>query len=252
MSSKQFISAEEHLAKLDVTEQQALDFILTNIDEPEVIYLAAFENGVTIAMLSEITNISTTVISDYFVAVDLQPEKLDYTSTLINFDLGSLEALVDFNDNVGILSNDSFRNTVRSLVNDPLDYDYSFKPVIPGLQDKDGIYDADELGVGHLTDVPATSENLESLFFGSLINMFNALDETELNQIKAFPADGNQEEFQALIIDALSESPENFSWTDEQLAESVSEYAAEIIEELWNDSPLVGALDHSYLALAAM
>jgi len=252
MSRKQFISVEEHLAKLGITVQKAHDFIFANVDKPEVIYSAAFDAGVTNSMLSEITNVSSTVINNYFKAADLPSQKLDYTSMLINFDLGSLEALVDFNDNAGILSNSTFRDTVRSSVNDPLDYDYSFKPVIPGLQDKDGVYDADELGVSHLTDVPATGENLESLFFGSLINMFNVIDEAELNQIKAFPADGDQEEFQALLIDALSEAPENFSWTDEQLADLVSNEAVDIINTLWSGVEQVGVLDLSYLGLATI
>ncbi len=252
MSTKQFISAAEHLAKLGITEQQAYDFIMDNVDQPDVIYSAAFDFGVTNAMLSEITGFSTTVISNYFELANLQPQKLDYTSMLINFDLGDLETLVGFNNNTGILSNDSFRDTVRPLVDDTQIYDFSFESVIPNLQPNDGIYDASELGVGHLTDVAATSENLESLFYGSLINIFKALDETELNQINAFPNDGNSEDFQALLQQTLSETPETVSWTDEQLAELVSNEAVDVINELWSGNELVGTLDFSYLGLATI
>lgn len=251
MSTKQFITAEDHLAKLDVTVQQAIDFIVVNVDQPDVIYSAAFDNGVTNAMLSEITNISKEVISDYFVSANFQPQKLDYTSMLANFDLGSLETLVDFNTNTGILSNSSLRETVSSSVAIPQTYALSFEAVI-SFQSNDGIYDASELGVGHLTDVVATSDNLESLFYGSLINMFRALDETELNQINAFPEDGNSEDFQTLLLQTLSETPETVSWTDEQLAELVSIKATDVIDELWSGNGFVGVLDVSYYGLATM
>lgn len=252
MSRKQFISAEAHLAKFDVTVQQAIDFISANLDKPEVIYFAAFENGVTNAMLSEMTQHSTKVISDYFISAGLEPEKLDYTSMLVNFDLGELETLVDFNDNVGILSNISLRDAVRPLVNTTQIYDLSFESVFPHIQLNDGIFDADELGVGHLTDVAATSENLESLFYGSLINIFGALDEAELKQIKEFPDDGNSEEFQMLLIEALSDKPDTVNWTDEQLVELVSSEAISVINELWSGNGFVGTLDFSYLGLATM
>ncbi|MCB1984290.1 MAG: hypothetical protein H6936_16345 [Burkholderiales bacterium] len=251
MSRKQFISAEEHLAKLGLTVQQAFDFIAANVDKPEVIYSAAFDAGVTNSMLNEITNISTSTINDYFSAADLPFQKLDYTSMLINFDLGILETLVDFNNNTGILSNSALRETVKPLVVDL--YDDSFESVIPYLQPNDGVYDSDELGVGHLTNVPATSDNLESLFYGSLINIFKTLDQTELNQIQEFQNnDANQEDFQALLIESLSDAPENFTWSDEQLADLVSSEAAHVITTLWSGIEPVGILDPSYLGLATI
>jgi hypothetical protein len=247
MSTKQFISAEEHLAKLGVTVQQVQDFISANVDQPSFVFFELFNAGVTRPMISEITNISTTGIDEYFEAAGLESEKLDRTSMLTNHDLGPLEKLVDFNHNTGVLSNAALRDVVRSSVDSANRYDDSFKYVI-GIEDADGIYDAEELGVGHLIDVPATSDSVESLFYGSLINMFRAIDETELEQINAFPDDGNTEDFQVLLVDALSETPDNVFWTEGQLAELVSTTAIKGINCMWNSSSaeaidVVGVLD---------
>ncbi len=255
MSSKQFISAEAHLAKLGITVEQANDFILENVDNPKLLFSVARENGVTNSMLSEITNFSTSVISDYFVAADRDPIELDQTSALVNSDLGPLEALVDFNHNTGVLSNASLRETVQPLIVDDL-YEFTFE-TLESLYPfflSDGIYDAEELGVGHLTDVAATSDSLESLFYGSLINTFKALDETELNQINLFPDNGTSEDFQALLVESLDESPSSVIWTDEQLAELVTNEAAKNINEFWanDDNPAIGILDRSYLVEATI
>lgn len=248
MSAKQFITAQEHLAKLGITVQQALDFIETNVDQPDVIYSAARQNGVTNEMLNEITTFSTTVISEYFVSADLDPVKLDYTSILANFDLATLETLVGFNNNTGVLSNASLGEAVRPLLVEPLVYDFSFDPIYSHIQPNDGIYDAEELGVGHLSDVPATNESVESLFYGSLINMFSMLDESELNEIDLFPKDDNPEGFQVLLLEALSDSSSTVR-TDEQVADLVIVNAAQIVDTFWVGD-FVGILDHSYLGLA--
>jgi len=250
MSTKQFISAEEHLAKLDVTEQQALDFILTNIDQPEKIYSAAFNNGVTNAMLSEITNFSTTVIGNYFEIAGFDSNELDQTSMLLNSDLGSLESLVDFNSNSGNLSNTSLSETVRSSLDNQNLIDFFFLEIF-SFQTIDGIYDAEELGVGHLENVPATEESLESIFYGSLINMFSELDESELNLINKPSQNRNSEEFQMLLLDALDVSSLKGVRSDEELAQLVTAEAAKIIEAFFTgESILVGVLDHSFLGLA--
>jgi len=252
MSTKQFISAEEHLAKLGITVQQANDFIVENVDNPELLFVVARQNGVTNSMLSEITNISTSVISDYFVAADINSLELDQTSILVNSDLGFLETLVDFNHNTGILSNASLSEIVQPQVDGLYEFTFETHASLFPFYLNDGIYDAEELGVGHLTDVAATSNSLESLFYGSLINMFRMLDESELNQINLFPEDGTSEDFQALLVESLSESPSSFIWTDEQLAALVTIEAAANINEFWaNDgNPAIGIVDRSYVVEA--
>lgn len=257
MSTKQFISAEEHLAKLGVTVQQAQDFIVENVGDPELLFNTARLNGVTSGMLSEIMNISTDIIQDYFTDADLPSIELDYTSLLINSDLGALEPLVNFNTNTGLLSNASLRETVQLLlespnpqmVDNPNRYDDFFGPAY-SYSLNDGIYDAEELGVGHLKDVPATNESIESIFYGTLINLFSRLDETELNQINAFSEDSDPEEFQMLLIESL-ESPDTVIRSDSFLGGLVVQEAEDIINKFWEPgSDLVGVLDHSLLGIA--
>lgn len=252
MSVKSFISAEAHLAKLGFTVQQAQDFIKLNIAQPGSIYNAALNNGVTINMLNEISDYSTDIIREYFETAGLNSKELDNTSLLVNSDLGTLEQLVDFNEKTGILSNSELRKVVLPQVDH---YDDTFKEIYP-FQLNDGIYDAEELGVGNLTDtVSATKESLESLFYGSLVNMFSRLDENELKDIKDFTnsGNGNPEEFKVLLFNALNEPPSAIIRSDEELFPLVSEKAVEIIKKYWDetdDIELVGTLDYSFLGLA--
>ena len=252
MSSKQFISAEEHLAKLGITVQQANDFIDANVGNPELLFSAARQNSVTNSMLNEITNIPTDIIGNYFTNAELDKNELDQTSSLINSDLGTLESLIDFNGNSGSLSNTSLSEAVKPQLNVPLSYSptFNFGQLKP-FYSNDEIYDAEELGVGSLVNVPANNESVESIFFGSLIKMFSALDESELNQINSFPNNDNSVEYQLLLLGALNESPSVIAWSDEQLAELVVDEAVDIINNYWESGNiLVGVLDHSFLGLA--
>ncbi|MCW5617657.1 MAG: hypothetical protein KIS65_00295 [Nitrosomonas sp.] len=120
------MSAATHLTKLGITVEQAYDFIIANVDQPEIIFDTAEEFAVTTAMLSEITQFSTAVISDYFASFNLDTGKLDDTHILINSDPGALSALIAFNERTGILSNESLRGFVQQSLSDPSQYDSVF------------------------------------------------------------------------------------------------------------------------------
>lgn len=244
MSVKQFISAEEHLAKLGVTVQQAYDFIFANVDQPEKIFDAAFDAAVTTNMLSEITNISTNIICNYFDSAGFDCGELDDTSILVNTDLGSFEKLIAFNNNTDSLSTHVLRESTQSKLEFPSLIEIFFEPIF-GFQRKDGIYDAEELGVGHLDNVPATNESIESLFYGSLINFFSELNPNELEQINSF--NGNQDEYHRLLFDVLSETSPTGSWTNDELSNLVVNEATNIINEHppLNGQP-IGLLDSPF------
>jgi hypothetical protein len=249
MSRKQFISAEEHLAKFGVTVQQANDFISANLDRPEFIFATARAHGVTNAMLHEITSAPATVIHDYFSSVDLVPERLDYTSIFFNTDIGLVEDLVGFNSYSGILSTASLREKVQSSIEIPVLYDFPFVARYD-FQSADDVYDADELGISRLGNIAATDENIESIFYGTLINMFSRFDQMELSQIKAFPEDGNPGDFLTLLSDALNDSPEIVAWTDVELLDLIVDEAVYLHDHYMNDDFVVGLFDHSYLGYA--
>lgn len=258
MSVKPFISAEPYLNSFGITVQQAREFIDSNIEHPEIIFEVAFEYGVTTAMLNEITGYPRDIVKEYFKSIDTNGRSLDGKSALVNSDLGSLEQLVNFNNKTGILSNAALKNGVKEILkideNEQhipftLFYDPTFTSEGRDRQEN-GFYDAEELGVGSLGNVPATSENFESLFYGSLINMFSTLDEFEWNQITTLRANGSTEDYHTLLLISL-QSPSSVARTDEKIAVMVQDEASYIIEKYWaHGEVLVGILDHSFLGLA--
>lgn len=244
--------AEKRLTELGFTLSQAIDFINTNINQPQIIFDVASEHGVNTRMLSEISGYSKDVVHEYFLNAGYDSATINTqlnTNLLVNSSLGSLESLVAFNEREGVLSNASLREVVKPVIDANYDYDGTFGPANLNQSD-DGVYSSGELGVENLNDVLATNDNLESLFYGSLINIFLALDQTELDQINTFPAGDDPDEFQVLVLEALSESPASVAWNDEQLADLVTDEAINLLERYWV-SDLIGVLDHSLLGLAS-
>lgn len=241
MSTKQFISAEEHLAKLDVTVQEANDFIVANIDQPETLFFAALDHGVTTQMLSDITNNPSDEVCNYFASSEFDCSTLDDTSILLNSEACSLENLVNFNEAIGTLSNESIKEQVLPLLTTIQIHEAFFGPVYH-LQRQDDEYDATELGAEHINSIPATNENIESLFYGTLINVFSAIDKSELMQINEFPEGGNTEDFQTLFLDTLNDIPDTVVWTEEEIFELVTEEAADIMNGFFG-SGIIGRLD---------
>lgn len=245
------MSAESILAKQGITLPEANNFIKRNIEQPELILEAAFNHAVTTSMLNEITGHSIDEINAYFYSRtdNYDPSVLDDIGKLVNSDLGSLEILVDFNNNTGILSILSLQEKVKSFVN-PSVYESVIEPIFPFQKNNGYIYDPEELGTKHLNNVAATDGNIESLFYGTLINIFLRLDRTERDQIKSFSGDQNSEEYHTLLMSSLNTIPSS-TWTDEELANLVVEDAARIVND-FPTSSFIGILDDSFLGLSAL
>lgn len=225
------ITVEAHLAKFGVTVQQAKDFINSNIQSPGNIFQAARDYGVTTEMLSKLSGYSVDIVREYLEITGKNSRNLDYTHIMINSDLGSLEFLIAINERNIFLSNTSLKESVLSKLGNSFDYEEFIKPTKP-YQASDGIYDAEELGTcGSSTSIPATTESLESLFYGSLINMFSRLDDTELNQIIEFP-DKESDQYRSLLIADLN-SPSTTSRSDADLANLVVNEATNTINNFW-------------------
>ncbi|HNP26526.1 MAG TPA: hypothetical protein PKM20_07280 [Nitrosomonas sp.] len=136
------MSAESHLAKFGVTVPQALNFLVANVQQPETIFNVSSQFAITTEMLSEITNLSASIVRDYFAASGLNASELDDTSILINADLGSFTNFVSFNKNDAaysvedmdiseVLSTETLRGFVQPLLNDPSAYDAVFILCLP-------------------------------------------------------------------------------------------------------------------------
>ena len=199
------MSAESILNKQGITLQEAKDFIDSNVklNQPELIFKAALDHAVTISMLNEITGYSIDVIKAYFELDDIDPSDLDDIGKLVNSDMGDLEALIAFNNNSeGVLSTQSLQEKVKPLINPDVseEFDTHFFAPIYSFQEKAGyVYDPEELGVKNLSNIAATNENTASIFYGTLINVFSRLDNTELDQIEKFSGDQNQRRGSAKI-----------------------------------------------------
>ena len=254
--------AASHLAKLGVTVPQALNFLVANVEQPDTIFNVASQYAITTQMLGEITNLSPSIISDYFADSGLDSSELDDTSILVNADLGTFNEFVSFNkndeayaddvDNISeALSTESLRGFVQPLLNDPASYDSVFGPQFP-FQANDSVYDAEELGIDLGVEVPAMNESIESLFYGSLINMFSAFDQTELTPIVQFPVlNRNSEDFKTFVSEAFADVPETVPWPDDVMVRLVVNEAVILINDLAaEDSSIVGVLDQSFLGLA--
>jgi len=229
-------SAQIHLATYGVTVQQAKDFVFSHVDQPEIIFSIAKQYGVTTPMLSDITNFSMDAIANFFASFGMNTDELNgivpvNTPTsghkLLPENLASLGNLIVFNTNSGVLSTDSLSGRVFGNSYEP-DYAEVFDPKnYQGASD--GVFTAEELGVAHLENLPATAGTLESLIYGTMINAFRAIDEPEIIQIVAYlnahpdPTDNTvTSEFTMLMNDVFGDpSSDPVFRDDEQLANAV-------------------------------
>ena len=229
-----------------ITVKQAMDFILANINNPEAIYNGASELGITTQHLSDITGYPADAIKNYFESSGLSVEVLDEVKLLFNSNLGHLDYLVNYNTHTGSLSTISLSEQVKASLDDPTQYEALFESIY-GYEEADGLYTPDETGISHLGSISAAPESLESIFFGTLINIINSLDIGELQQIGNFPpitAD-NLNDFIVLVSDSLSDTPAT-PYPDSFLQENVVKDAVTLIEDYWSpDSQVIGILDDS-------
>jgi len=180
------MSTSSYLANFGVSVDQARAFLLGNLHDPQAIFNTARQFGVTNEMLGEITGYSPIQVRAFFggfgmAAGELDPEPL-FPSDLLQF--GSVFAL---NTATGALSTASLRQQVMAQTGEAT-YNLAFDPnqYAGGL---DGIFSAADLGVSSLGNLPATSETLESLFYGTIVRVARAVDTTELQQLVQFVID---------------------------------------------------------------
>jgi len=243
-------TGQEVLAHYQITVDQAHEFIWANIEQPDVIFDTAEEFGITTQHLSDITGYSTEIISDFFGSFKLDTIELDDIRILFNSELDAGVGLVEFNDRSDVLSTASLGSLVKANV-EILDYNDFFEPIF-SYQKDDGLYTPDELGVSHLgNNVPATEESIESLVYGTLINVYAGLDDSELSALKNFSHTAtNVNEYRALLTDALSDPATR---SDEELVGLIADETAVLINEFWYGDIMVnGTLDLSLLGLAGI
>lgn len=227
-------TAEQALAHYGATIQQARDFIFSSTNQPSLIFETAEDFDITTPMLSEITGYSTVAIENYFATYGLDAGTLDNIKIFFNSDPSSVAYLIDFNDQTGNLSTTSLREQVKPLIEKPIFYDNFFSAVTE-YQDDDGIYTPDESGISHLGNVKATNENIESIFFGTLLNIYKAIDSTELDELIKLPDfnGNNEDEITGIVDEALRDLPA-IPHSDSYLTTVVTNAAVQMIENYWS------------------
>lgn len=243
-------TGEQVLAHYQITVAYANEFILANIRQPDIIFDTAEEFGITTQHLSNITGYTTETISNFFSSFGLDTIELDDINILFNSQLDNGFSLVGFNNRSDVLSTSSLGSLVKAEV-DILDYSDFFEPIF-SYQKDDGLYTPDELGVPDLgNDIAATQESIESLVYGTLINVYAWLDDSELTVLKSFSHTAtNINEYRSLLIDALSDPTTR---SDEELANLIADETAALINEYWYGDVIVnGTLDLSLLGLAGI
>jgi hypothetical protein len=272
------MSTESILNKQGVTIQGAKDFIESNVklNQPEIIFTAALDHAVTTSMLNEITGYSIDEINTYFleyfksIGIDdhdsfKRISELNEIGKLVNSDsdLEDLKDLIALNNySKGVLSTSSLQGKVKPLINSDVseEFDTDFFAPIYSFQQKTGyVYDPEELGVKGLNNIAATTEITASIFYGTLINVFSRLDNSELDQINKFSGDQNSEAYRTFLhtsLTSISITPR----TNEELANLVVTEAVRIVQAsdiFLPDHGIhildnIGILDHSFLGLSVL
>ncbi|WP_225780870.1 hypothetical protein [Xenophilus sp. Marseille-Q4582] len=160
---------------------------------PTELYDAAVAFGLRLDVLAEISgSLSAGDFQSIFAAHGLDTSVLGGTSggnpgvPLVGSDLPAFfQHLVGFNDQAGALSTEAIRTKVLDSGVSLADYNAAFDPT-RYAGSADGTFSTDDLGFSHLGSFTATGANLESLYYGTLIRTFNAIDAQEMDEIIQF------------------------------------------------------------------
>ena len=187
------MTAAELLAQYGVTVEEAREWIMAHIDSPETIYSTAQSFGVTSEHLAELVDpyfpgVTAGEVEAWFSSQGFDGSALEsYVAelqSLVSEDMADLVgAIIHLNDETGDLSTASLRADVVALTGQS-DYDTFFDVTIyDGYED--GWFSASEIGILGLESFEATDENLESLYYGTLIHAFKAIDQQEIIELTA-------------------------------------------------------------------
>lgn len=195
-------SAAQHLANYGVSMAQAQSFVMSNLDNPQVILSVASDFGITNAMLGEIAGgYSAADVEAFFLFYGLDSSGLDPVVTQPDFTpggglglfpdewLGLASSVLALNNESGILSNSAIRSQVLTFSGiAEADYLAALSPAnwADDVVLADGVFSPEELGFSHLGSLTATAETVESLIYGSIIKVVRSIDEGEMMALENF------------------------------------------------------------------
>lgn len=188
--------AGAHLAQFGVSLDEGMSFVQANINNPELLFNVAKDYGLTYAILGELAgNMSAEAVENYFRTHGLieddtpvtPPDNTGNGADLVPAQWAKVATLVSLNTNTGALSNESIRAKVIAQTSEA-DYLRAFDPMQYEAQGapSDGVLTAEELGLSHLTTLPATVETVESLLYGTVIKTQQSIDLSEALTMSSF------------------------------------------------------------------
>ena len=187
-------TASSVLAQHGISTAEAAQWIQAHLNDPALIQQATLSLGLDTTMLSEVAallqpGITPAQIQQFFQSAPPQPEpqpepEPEPWEGEVVFP-AELLAIVSLNHNTGVLSNANLRSIALQQGVSAERYDQLFSP-----QDidwnGDGTFSTSELGLSQLGNLPATSDTVASLLYGTMINVYHALDMQELISIGNF------------------------------------------------------------------
>lgn len=191
-------SAAQQLAQYGLTVDVARQWIASNLSNPKTVFDVCKNGGIDSTMIAEILTplapgLNAATVENFFSSKGLNGSALK-AAPMVDLDAGKIELIskdlkemswqISMNDNTGELSTETLRKTVlkelsKSGYNDMFDPNH-YKG------SADGTFTSAELGVSGLESFAATSANLESLFYGTLINSFRSFDQSEVDMFNWF------------------------------------------------------------------
>jgi hypothetical protein len=189
------MDASQHLKTYGLTLEQARNFIDQNMKSPAYIYNVARAFKIDSQMLAEIVaptfpGIGAAQVEDFFTGKglngkDLNASVLNPVAPVKSWQGGSpIASHMTFNDNTDTLSTESLREAVIAKVGETK-YLKAFNPsALPGSAD--GVLSTSDLGFSHLGDIEATWQNIESLYYGTVIHLLRGVSISEFDEVLAF------------------------------------------------------------------
>ncbi len=195
-------SAAQQLAKYGLNADEARQWIAANLSNPKTVFEVCKNGGIDSTMIAEILNplapgLNAATVESFFSSKGLNGSALK-AAPVVDLDAGKMELVskdlkemswqISMNDNTGKLSTEALRKAVRKELSKS-EYNDMFDPN-HYKGSADGTFTSAELGVSGLDSFAATTANLESLFYGTLINCYQSLDLGEITMLNSF-AQGN-------------------------------------------------------------
>ena len=249
-------TASSALAQHGWTVAQAAQWIQAHLNDPAQIQNAMASLGLDYTMLSEVAaqlqpGITPAQIQQFFQASIPQPQPQPGPQVPGAGEAvfpTELQNLVSLNQNTGVLSNANVRSIALQQGVSAERYDQLFSPSSIDLNG-DGILSTNELGLSALGNLPATSDTVASLLYGTVINVYHALDMQELmsignfvsahaNEIAYNPNSPYVAQLESMMVTALSTPAAQPILSDAQIANALGMVVAGMAQSYGNGGAL--------------